>query len=321
MFPLPTQDYARAVADLYSGRDPGIVIWQLRLVLGISDEPPPDSDIERVRLVGEMIQGLVNRFMSTAPGETFTNPLDLKDRIGEYCFDVLAKTVREMKCHSGWLALLDEDGVSPTQVFANIRKQSVRILPPRLEPAWTIAVQVGLARIMSNFNPFTRRVLVPYYSGDKPVLLYILAGRLRPFNADDIARIASLGKNTWGELERIRYISQLEQAYEMTIQGWARSLEERDRTSVPGHYHLPVEWAMDLARALHLNETSIGHLRRGAVLHDIGTMSIPESILQKSGTLSPEEWAIVRRHPILGAEMVAGTLFLIRSPRCNPVSS
>ena len=59
MFPPPTHDDSRAVADVYSGHDPWIVIWQPRLVLGISDEPPPDSDIEQVRLVGKMVQRLV----------------------------------------------------------------------------------------------------------------------------------------------------------------------------------------------------------------------------------------------------------------------
>jgi putative nucleotidyltransferase with HDIG domain len=248
--------------------------------------------------------------MSTAPAGTPANPLDLQDMIREYCFEVLAKTIHETKCRSGWLILLADDGMSPKHVFANIKKHFIHVVPPRLEPAWAAALQAGLARTLSNTNPFTRRVIVPYYSGYKPALLYVLAGRFRPFNADDIAHIASLGKDTWGELERMRYISQLEQAYEMTIQGWARSVEERERTSAPGHYHLPAEWAAELGRALHLSETAVNHLRRGAVLHDIGKMSIPENILQKSGALSPEEWAIVRRHPILGAEMVAETLFL-----------
>jgi putative nucleotidyltransferase with HDIG domain len=238
------------------------------------------------------------------------NPLDPQDLIGQYCFEALAKTIRELKCHSGWLALLDEDGSAARQVFTILDKRLVRISPPRLESSWIAAVQAGMAQTVSNYNPFTRRVVVPYYSGDKPVLLYVLAGRIWPFNTDDIAHIASMGKETWGELERMRYISQLEQAYEMTIQGWARSLEEREHARVPGHYHLAAEWAVELGRAMHLSNASVNDLRRGAVLHDIGKMLISEKILQKSGSLSPEEWAIVRRHPILGAEMIAGTLFL-----------
>jgi hypothetical protein len=239
-----------------------------------------------------------------------TIPIALRNSIDQFCCEMLIKTLRELKSRAGWLALLTEDGSSARHLFASSPKPPREVTPPYLQPIWAAAVQSGIAQTFSNHNPFTRQVVVPYYAGEKPVLLLVLTGRLWPYNADDIARIATYGKEIWGELERLRYVSRLEQAYELTIQGWARSLEERERTHLPGHYKLAAEWSAELGRALAVSDTALLGLRRGAVLHDIGKMLISENILHKSGPLSPEEWSVVRQHPILGANLVADSEFL-----------
>jgi hypothetical protein len=264
-----------------------------------------------------MAFGSTTKSTPQSSANTPANQVDPQDMVGQFCLQSLEKAIHESKSRSGWLALLAEDGISAKQLFAYDRGQGRSLASPLLEPSWIAAVQTGIAQTIANRNPFTRRVVVPYYSGDRPVLLYVIGGRFWSYNAEDIALIAALGSQTWGELERLRYISQLEQAYEMTIQGWARSLEERERTAVSGHYHLVAEWAAELGRAMNLSETALNNLRRGAVLHDIGKMSIPENILLKTSALSPDEWALVRRHPIMGAQMVEGTLFL--SDACDVI--
>ena len=65
-----------------------------------------------------------------------------------------------------------------------------------------------------------------------------------------------------------------------------------------------------LARALGMGEEEIVHLRRGALLHDIGKIGIPDTILRKAGPLTPEEWETMRRHPRLAFEMLQPIAYL-----------
>jgi HD-GYP domain-containing protein (c-di-GMP phosphodiesterase class II) len=243
--------------------------------------------------------------MDIHPEPTAPDPSSL---INDFCLAELPRVVKSVKSRCGWLALLENN--SATHLYAFDRKGVRLDSHCQLEPSWRLAIEDGIAQTIHNRNPFTRTVVVPYYAGEKAVLVFALSGRLWPFGAEDIAQIAAQGSKIWRELEHIRYITQLEQAYEMTIYGWARSLEERERPAISGHYHLAALWAAHLGRELGLSETMLNHLRRGAVLHDVGKMSIPDQILHKTGPLTPDEWAIMRRHPILGAELVAGALFL-----------
>ncbi len=98
-------------------------------------------------------------------------------------------------------------------------------------------------------------------------------------------------------------------AYDTTIEGWARALELRDRET-EGHTQRTTDLTLMLARAMGMSETELVHARRGALLHDIGKMSIPDSILLKSGSLSDEEWQIMRRHPVYAYELLSPIAYL-----------
>ncbi|MCX8063504.1 MAG: GAF domain-containing protein, partial [Anaerolineales bacterium] len=85
-------------------------------------------------------------------------------------------------------------------------------------------------------------------------------------------------------------------AYEGVIEGFARALELRD-PELYGHSKRVAEITVRLARQFGFGEQELTYIRHGALLHDIGNLAIPETILQKPGPLSDEEWAIVRKHP------------------------
>ncbi|MDW8215317.1 MAG: PAS domain-containing protein [Roseiflexaceae bacterium] len=85
-------------------------------------------------------------------------------------------------------------------------------------------------------------------------------------------------------------------AYEATIRGWAHALDLRDRET-EGHSQRVTELTVQLARAAGLSDEQIAHIRRGALLHDIGKLGIPDAILRKPEPLTEEEWAIMRKHP------------------------
>ena len=98
-------------------------------------------------------------------------------------------------------------------------------------------------------------------------------------------------------------------AYDATIEGWALALEMRDRVT-EGHTRRVAEWTMHLARAFKVSSEELVHIRRGSLLHDIGKMSIPDSILNKPGPLTEEEWEIMRKHPQHAFEMLSSIPFL-----------
>ena len=98
-------------------------------------------------------------------------------------------------------------------------------------------------------------------------------------------------------------------AYDATIEGWSRALELRDRET-EGHSERVTEMTMRLARRIGIREDQMMHLRRGALLHDIGKMGIPDSILLKPGILNDQEWSIMRKHPVYAHQLLSPIEFL-----------
>ncbi len=109
------------------------------------------------------------------------------------------------------------------------------------------------------------------------------------------------------ELQRTNF--ELTLAYNTTIEGWSRALDLRDRDT-EGHTQRVTDGAIKLARRLGFGEAEIVHVRRGATLHDIGKMAIPDSILLKPGPLTPEEWDIIRQHPRYAYELLSPIPYL-----------
>ena len=102
---------------------------------------------------------------------------------------------------------------------------------------------------------------------------------------------------------------ELQLAYDTTIEGWSRALDLREHETEL-HSARVTEMTEQLARALGVSEAGLVHIRRGALLHDIGKMSVPDSILLKPGKLTDEEWAVMRRHPQLAHDLLAPITFL-----------
>jgi putative nucleotidyltransferase with HDIG domain len=90
--------------------------------------------------------------------------------------------------------------------------------------------------------------------------------------------------------------NRLRKSYDDTIDGWGRALELFDKET-EGHSLRVTELTVKIARLLEIEEEQIEHIRRGALLHDIGKMGIPEAILNKPGELTAEERKIVEKHP------------------------
>ena len=101
----------------------------------------------------------------------------------------------------------------------------------------------------------------------------------------------------------------LQEAYDKTIEGWVRALDLRDKET-EGHTQRVTEMTMKLARAIGCSEDELVHIRRGALLHDMGKMGIPDEILQKPGPLTNDEWTTMRLHPELAYQMLSKIKYL-----------
>jgi len=98
-------------------------------------------------------------------------------------------------------------------------------------------------------------------------------------------------------------------AYDTTIEGWSCALDLRDKET-EGHTIRVTELTLRLARAMGIGQDEMVHIRRGALLHDIGKMGIPDAILLKPGPLTPEEWIIMRKHPVYALDLLSRIPYL-----------
>jgi len=98
-------------------------------------------------------------------------------------------------------------------------------------------------------------------------------------------------------------------AYDATIEGWSRALDLRDKET-EGHTQRVTDMTLKLARKMGLSEERLILIRRGALLHDIGKMGVPDYILYKPEELSEEEQKIIRQHPQLAYDMLEPIAYL-----------
>ncbi|RRR78088.1 MAG: response regulator [Candidatus Viridilinea halotolerans] len=141
---------------------------------------------------------------------------------------------------------------------------------------------------------------------------------LQPFSPDHVwwlyvealAVQAAIAIHTAMLFEQLQLSSaELTHAYNATIEGWSRALDLRDHET-EGHSLRVTDLTMQLARAMGVTGEDLEHIRRGSLLHDIGKMGIPDSILLKPGPLSAAEWEVMRQHPTYAYEWLAMIPFL-----------
>jgi len=108
-------------------------------------------------------------------------------------------------------------------------------------------------------------------------------------------------------------------SYDSTLEGWSKALEYRNEET-KGHTDRVTNLMMKSAKGLGLDESQMEHIRRGALLHDIGKMAIPDMILNKPHTLTKEEQEVMQKHPVFACEMLKEIEFLqpaLTIPYCH----
>jgi len=104
--------------------------------------------------------------------------------------------------------------------------------------------------------------------------------------------------------EELRHANiELMTAYDRTIEGWSRALDLRDKET-EGHSRRVTDMTVKVAEAMGIGKEELSHVRRGALLHDIGKMGIPDRVLLKPVPLTDKEWVIMRKHPVFAYELL-----------------
>jgi PAS domain S-box-containing protein len=115
--------------------------------------------------------------------------------------------------------------------------------------------------------------------------------------------------SSWLSTELERRNLELRLAYDETIEGWAKALDLRDKET-EGHSRRVTEMTVALCQRLGLPPDQLVHVRRGALLHDIGKMGIPDAVLLKPGPLTDDEWVLMQKHPEYALNLLSPIGFL-----------
>jgi PAS domain S-box-containing protein len=116
------------------------------------------------------------------------------------------------------------------------------------------------------------------------------------------AAIAVDNASLLNELQRSN--TELVMAYDATLEGWSRALEMRE-LGTEGHNGRVTDLTLRMAQALAVKESELIHIRRGALLHDIGKLAVPDRILFNTFALSEEDWQVMRLHPVYAYQLLS----------------
>ncbi len=195
---------------------------------------------------------------------------------------------------------------APSVVGASVLKQeSIIIQDARNDPRHAVSVDETTGFV-------TRSLMtVPMVLEDKSIGAIQAVnkrGGLR-FTADDLELFRSIADSAALAVSNAQLVADLENSYDLTLDALSAALDLRDRET-EGHSRRVVEYTARLAKQMGLDQRTITTFRRGALIHDVGKIGVPDAILRKPGTLDPEERKIIERHPQAGYDMLAEIPYL-----------
>jgi len=125
----------------------------------------------------------------------------------------------------------------------------------------------------------------------------------RPFSDAEVRLLDAIAEIGGTAIRRAQLHDNLERAYMQMVLVLARTVDARDSYTGTHSEHLAV-WTEAVARELGCGEQEVQAIRWGALLHDIGKIGLSDEILRKPGPLSDDEWAVMRKHPVIGEEIL-----------------
>ena len=221
----------------------------------------------------------------------FTNPIQ----------KVLADFEKKLKISARGYSI----NIHQVDVYQKVILESQAVFVPDTS---TIAAQVVPHSINKIIQPLLRFLGQPpgiftpiIYNGQVMGMLNIVGSKL---TSDDIPTMQAFANQIAVALENARLVNQLQSAkdaleiaYQKTLEGWVKALELRDNET-EGHTLRVANITVRLADFMGVSENEQNYIRQGALLHDIGKMAIPDSILLKPAPLSEAEWVVMKQHPV-----------------------
>lgn len=173
------------------------------------------------------------------------------------------------------------------------------------KPVLLRSAQINGIAAEPHSNQPARGMAVPLFRGETLHGVLLLREREdgSPFAAEDLSVAANLAAFTVFDFDHRENRARLESGLEEVLLLLATAVEERDPYA-KGHADRVARYAVEMARSLRLDENTIKMLRWGALLHDIGKLALPDTLLKKEGEYTPEEMDIVRQHPIIAEKMI-----------------
>ncbi len=304
-----------------------------------------DNDFVGVILIGNSLSYIVGQIREVTLGQitlydysgnilasTFTSPLALSDselrdvvmnqanasfiRTNE-SRDVNVRDLNYRELLSSWKVRGDTElGVIGVALGESFLVSTTKVT--RLQ----ITIMTGLSLLLVVIFGFNLSVLITY-----PIMNLVDASKkVKDGNLDikveSISRdeLALLTDNFNQMIESMRESkNQIIASYDSTLEGWSRALEYRNEET-KGHTDRVLQLMEKTARQLGIEDSKLEHVRRGALLHDIGKMGIPDMILNKPKELTLEEQKVMQRHPVYACEMLKGIDFLkpaLSIPYCH----
>ncbi len=228
--------------------------------------------------------------------------------------------VKETKADKVWLALTDEGnsrmtlkeyyGLTPqfirdfaheySDIIASLivkEKKPYLISPDKKLPQELEKIRVIEEISSAIFVPLTIR------SNTIGIMCICRISTKQPFTPADVELISVLGGQAAAAIENARLYEKLEQSYLSTIITLSGVVEARDQYT-DKHMKDISEYSVQIAKKLKLPDNEIENIRKAALLHDLGKISVPDNILMKAGKLSEEEMHVIKKHPSNGAKLI-----------------
>lgn len=207
--------------------------------------------------------------------------------------------------------------ITKVDVYEKVIRKGQAIFVPDTS---TVATQVSPVQIKSIVAPllsFLGRppgIFVPLvFEGQVKGMLNIVGPNL---TEKDLPTMQAFAHQIAVALENARLMTrlrsardELEVAYQATLEGWVDALDLRDNET-QGHSMRVSELTADLADYMGMDKLQLPHIQRGALLHDIGKMAVPDHILRKPGPLNDKEWKIMRQHPVTAHQWLSRINYL-----------
>lgn len=155
-------------------------------------------------------------------------------------------------------------------------------------------------------NQFPAELFIPLNTRGE-LVGFIIAGPKRStasYSHDEEVILSTLANQTAVVIENARLYEDLEATFVQTVVTLTNAIDMRD-TYTSDHSQRIAEWAAEIARELGCSRQDVQSIYWGGLLHDVGKIAIPDSILRKPGKLEEHEWDIIRRHTLLGAQLVS----------------